>query len=119
MKILNTVIKMEHCELHKATDHSTKCDLIYAVKQFPAVYLNLRIYCCKFLTLFNQKSRYKCKCIRKSNLYIFQTKCTRSTSFLNFVVDLLPLACKDAFIWMIGVSGLKSHLMLLKYLGFC
>ena len=31
MKILNTVIKMEHCELHKATDHSTKCDLIYDV----------------------------------------------------------------------------------------
>ena len=39
-----------------------KGDVIHGVKLFPTVYR--RIYCCKFLTLSNQKSRYKSKCIR-------------------------------------------------------
>ena len=42
--------------------HPTNCDVINDVKRFPAVYR--RIYCCKYLTLSNQKSRYKSNCIR-------------------------------------------------------
>ena len=45
-----------------AAPHPTKCDVINDMKLFPTVYR--RIYCRKFLTLFNQKSRYKNKCIR-------------------------------------------------------
>ena len=47
---------------HKAACHLTKCDVINDVKLFPTVYH--RIYCRKFLTLSNQTSRYKSKCIR-------------------------------------------------------
>ena len=47
---------------HKAARSPTKCDVINDVKVFPTVYR--RIYCRKFLTLSNQKSRYKTKCIR-------------------------------------------------------
>ena len=39
-----------------------RCDIINDVKLFPTVYH--RIYCRKFLTLSNQMSRYKIKCIR-------------------------------------------------------
>ena len=47
---------------HNAVRHPTKCDKINDVKLFPTVYR--RIYCPKFLTLSNQKSHYKSKCIR-------------------------------------------------------
>ena len=47
---------------HKAASHPTKCDLINDVKLLPTVYC--RIKCRKFLTLSNQKSPYKSKCIR-------------------------------------------------------
>ena len=47
---------------HNAACHPKKCDVINDVKLFPTVYR--RIYCHKFLTLSNQKSRYKSKCIR-------------------------------------------------------
>ena len=68
MKILNMVIPiLMHfccfvCKPHNAARHPTKCDVINDVKLFPAVYR--RIYYRKFLTLSNQKSRYKSKCIR-------------------------------------------------------
>ena len=69
MKILNMVIpilmhffKLELCKLHKTARHPTKCDVINNVKIFPTVYG--RIYCCKFLTLSNQMSHNKSKCIR-------------------------------------------------------
>ena len=39
-----------------------KCDVINDGKLFPTVYY--RIYCRKFLTLSNQMSHYKTKCIR-------------------------------------------------------
>ena len=45
-----------------------RCDVINDVKQFATVYH--RIYCSKFLTLSNQMSRYKIKCIRKLNINI-------------------------------------------------
>ena len=71
MKILNMVIpihallqfrlELERWKLHKAACHQMRCDVIYDVKLFPTVYR--RIYCRKFLTLSNQTSHYKMKCI--------------------------------------------------------
>ena len=55
-------LKLERCKLHKAARQPTICDVINDVKQFPTVYR--RIYCRNFLTLSNQTSRYKIKCIR-------------------------------------------------------
>ena len=60
--LLQFELKLERCKPYKAVRHSTICDLIYDVKLFPTVYH--RIYCRKFLTLSNQTSRYKLKCIR-------------------------------------------------------
>ena len=54
-------LKLEHCRPHIAARQPTKCDIINDVKLFP-VYR--RIYRHKFLTLSNQTSRYKSKCIR-------------------------------------------------------
>ena len=62
--------KMECCKLHKAAHHPTKGDVIDDVKLFPTVYY--RIYCHKFLTLSNQTSCYKRKCIRILNSIIFE-----------------------------------------------
>ena len=72
MKILNMVIPilmhfcsfvsdLSVCMPRNTARHPTKYDAINDVKLFPAVYR--RIYCRKFLTLSNQKSRYKSKCI--------------------------------------------------------
>ena len=55
-------LKLKHCKQHKATHHPTKGNIINDVKLFPTIYH--RIYCRKFLTLSNQTSRYKIKCIR-------------------------------------------------------
>ena len=67
MNILNMVIpvlmhfcSLEHCKPHNAA--LMKCDVINDVKLLPTI--NRRIYCLKFLTLSNQKKRYKSKCIR-------------------------------------------------------
>ena len=54
--------KLERYKLHKAAGHPTISDLINDLKLFPTVYG--RMYCCKFLTLSNQISCYKIKCIR-------------------------------------------------------
>ena len=53
--------ELERCKPRKTVRHPTKCDVINDVKQFQTVYR--RIYCRKFLTLSNQKKRYKSKCI--------------------------------------------------------
>ena len=58
-------LELKRCKPHKAARHPTKCGVINDVKQFPTVYR--RIYCRKFLTLSNQMSRYKIKCIRIQN----------------------------------------------------
>ena len=60
--LLLSHLKLERCKPHKAARHPTKCDVINDVKLFPTVYR--RIDCRKLLTLSNQTSRYKSKCIR-------------------------------------------------------
>ena len=60
--LLQFRLKFEPCKPHNAARHPTTYDVINDVNMFPAVYR--RIYCRKFLTLSNQKSRYKSKCIR-------------------------------------------------------
>ena len=60
--LLQFALKLERCKPHKAARHRTECDVIYYLKLFPTVYR--RIYFRKFLTLSNQTSRYKRKCIR-------------------------------------------------------
>ena len=60
--LLQFECKLERCKPHKAARHPTKCDLIIDVKLFPTVYC--RIYCRKFLTLSNQTSCNKLKCLR-------------------------------------------------------
>ena len=60
--LLQFDLKFELCKQHKAAHHQAKGEEIDDVKLFPTVYR--RIYCRKFLTLSNQTSRYKCKCIR-------------------------------------------------------
>ena len=60
--LLLSLLKLELCKPHEAARHPTKCDVINNAKLFPIVYH--RIYCRKFLTLTNQTSRYKSKCIR-------------------------------------------------------
>ena len=68
IKLLNMVIPilMHYGSFHSnwsvAAHHPTKCGVINDIKLFPTVYR--RIYCRKFLTLSNQTSRYKIKCIR-------------------------------------------------------
>ena len=53
------------CKPYKASRHPMKCGVINDIKLFATVYC--RIYCRKFLTLSNQTSNYKSKCIRMSN----------------------------------------------------
>ena len=60
--LLQFELKMQRCKPHKAARHPTKCDVINDVKLFLTVYG--RIYCRKYLTLSNQRSHYKLKCIR-------------------------------------------------------
>ena len=60
--VLQFRLKFECCKPRNAARHQTKYDIINDVKMFPAVYR--RIYCRKYLTLSNQKSRYKSQCIR-------------------------------------------------------
>ena len=58
--LLKFLLKLKRCKPHKAARHPT-CDIINNVKQFLTVFR--RIYCRKFLTLSNQTSSYKSKCI--------------------------------------------------------
>ena len=66
--LLKFCLEFGALEAHKAARHPTRCDIINDVKLFPTVYH--RIYCRKFLTLSNQTSRYKIKCIRMSYLSV-------------------------------------------------
>ena len=63
--LLQSRLKFERCKAHKAERRPKSCDVINDVKLFPTEYR--RIYCRKFLTLSNQTSRYKSKCIRNTN----------------------------------------------------
>ena len=60
--LLQFRLKKEHCKPHEATRHPTKCVVINDIKLFLTVYQ--RIYCCRYLTLSKQMSRYKIKYIR-------------------------------------------------------
>ena len=60
--LLQFRLELERCKPHNAARHPRKCDVINDVNLFPTVYR--RINCRKFLTLSNQESRYKGKCIR-------------------------------------------------------
>ena len=60
--LLQFRLRFERCKPRNTARHPTKYDEINDFKLFPAVYR--RIYCRKFLTLSNQKSLYKSKCIR-------------------------------------------------------
>ena len=60
--LLQLYLKLECCRPHKDTGHQRKCDIINDVKLFTTGHG--RINCSKFLTLSNQISRYKSKCIR-------------------------------------------------------
>ena len=64
--LLQVALKLERCKPHKAACHPTKCDIINDVKPFLTVYR--RIYCRKFLTLSNQMTSYKLKCIRITDI---------------------------------------------------
>ena len=61
-ELLQFYLNFERSKSHQAACHLTECDVINGVKLFPTVYR--RIYCRKLLTLSNQTSRYKSKCIR-------------------------------------------------------
>ena len=68
IKILNMVIpiSMQFCSFvlnwsGSPAKSRTSPNVINDVKLFPTVYR--RIYCCNFLTLSNQTSRYKIKCL--------------------------------------------------------
>ena len=60
--LLQFPLEFGRCKPQKAAHHPALCDVINDVKLLPTVYH--RIYCRKFLTLSNQMSRYKIKCIR-------------------------------------------------------
>ena len=61
--LLQFCLKLELCKPHKAARHQTKCDIINDVKLFPTVYR-------KLLTLSNQMSCYKIKCIRMCDYWV-------------------------------------------------
>ena len=60
--LLQFYLNFEHSKPHKTAVHLTECDVTTDVKLFLTVYR--RIYCRNFLTLSNQTSHYKRKCIR-------------------------------------------------------
>ena len=64
--LLQCLLKLERCKPHNAAHRPTKYDVINEVKLYPTVYH--RIYCRKYLTLFNQTSCYKSKCIRMADI---------------------------------------------------
>ena len=68
----------ECCKPHNAARHLMKCDVINDVKLLHTVYR--RIYCRKFLTLSNQKERYKSKRIRIQFDCSFEENCIRKQS---------------------------------------
>ena len=69
-----------------------KGDLINDVKLFPAVYR--RIYCHKYLTLSNQTSRYKSKCIR---IYLFYLFLRFPVPFFTVVILLRKIGSRHLF----------------------
>ena len=125
IKFLNMVIpksnallqfcsELESWKPHKTARHPTKCDVINDVKLFPTVYH--RIYCRKVLTLYNQTSRYKIKCIRivykcwllphdgfeGVNVYITSG---------NFQVTKINTKLNRVLYWLRWLTSYKGHLL--------
>ena len=113
--LLQFRLKLEHCKSHKAARHPTTCDVINEVL---TVYR--RIYCRKFLSLSNQMSHYKSKCIRiafnslklcmaqilktPKNLFLFIDKCKWNDCFY-MTLSILALS-----------TGFKSWLIKRYYI---
>ena len=95
-------IKLEHCKLHNNARHSIKCAIINVLKPFRTAYC--RIFCPKCLTLSNQMSHYKFKCIRMGILHAFFTLLLKKSnarllfhvSILQKKTELTPSRC---FTW--------------------
>ena len=68
--LLQFKLTLERFKSHKAARHPTNCDVIINVKLFPTVFRS--IYCRMFLTLSNQTSRCKLKCIRMMYNKLFE-----------------------------------------------
>ena len=67
---------------HEVARHPTKCDVINDIKLFSTVYQ--RIYCCKYLTLSKQMSRYKIKYIR----ILYYPLLSRSLLFCSLIMKV-------------------------------
>ena len=82
--------------MYKATRQQTQCDVINDVKLFPTIYC--RIYCCKFLSLSNQTTRYKSNGIRIC-IYLMCVVVNSLTSKVPYIVgDIIPI-----FMYLPGV----------------
>ena len=73
--LLQFELTLERYKSHKAARHPTNCDVIINVKY-------RRIYCRMFLTLTNQTSRCKLKCIRMMFNNLFEEE-EKSGNVLN------------------------------------
>ena len=78
-------LKFERCRPHEAPYHPTKCDVINDVKLFATVYHS--ICCPKHLTLSNQMSYYKSKCIRIHIMPFFD----RGTKVVKMILVKCPI----------------------------
>ena len=85
--LLQFRLKFARCKPRNTARHPTNYDVINEVKLFPAVYR--RIYCRNLLTLSNQKSCYKSKCIRISF--------SHRTIYINGHISLHKKYCIQAF----------------------
>ena len=96
--LLQFCLKFEHRKPHYATRHPTKYDVIDDVNMFPAVYR--RIYCRKFLTLSNQTSHYKSKCIRMLvHCRCCHLRCVLGVwSFFSHVASVLSCVDPESFV---------------------
>ena len=92
--LLQFYLNFESYMPHKASCHLTRCEVINEVKLLPTVYR--RIYCCIFLKLSNQTSRYNSKCIRMRYIY----------SCLAFLPCITFLT-----LWMLGNFSSFCHLL--------
>ena len=77
--LLQAHLKLGRCKPHNAAHHPTKCDVINDAKLFSTVYC--RIDYSKFLTLSNQKSRYRSMCISMSTVLVMNLNANNCWQF--------------------------------------
>ena len=85
-ELLKFHFKLKRYKPHNAARHPTKYEIISDVKLFPTVYC--RIYCRKFMTLSNQMSQYKMKCIRICPNSLHSGKLSHDFSKLKFFKNI-------------------------------